>query len=261
MENAFELRDVSAGYSAKAAILKNITLSIPSGKITAILGANGSGKSTLLRVLSGQLRLSEGALSVFGQDCTKFSRRDFATHIACVVQSRNVPSCTVEELLLCARFPHKGVFSSYSASDKKIVCDVLKRLSLSDFASQKLSTLSGGQRQKVYIAMALAQDTNALLLDEPLSFLDIARQFEIMDLLKNIADEGKTVVLVSHDLTLALEYANKIAVLEHGNLSFSGNPDESAVNALNSVFDVCAKRVILSDGKPRFVFSPKSQLF
>ncbi|MBQ3826504.1 MAG: ABC transporter ATP-binding protein [Spirochaetaceae bacterium] len=255
IENAFSLAQISAGY-AKNRVLTDVSLSIPCGKITSILGTNGGGKSTLLRVLCGQIKAKSGSLSILGHDSRRFSRRDFAKTIAFVPQNRVIPDCTVEQLLLCARFPHKHFFSPYSALDKHTVHDIIEKQGLQNIAQRPLAELSGGQRQKAYIAMALCQNTPILLLDEPLSFLDIACQFEILAILQHLAASGRTIVLVSHDLPLALEHSDKIAILDRGKIAYSGSPDENAAEELTRVFSVRAYRVKLIDGTFRFVFSP-----
>ena len=258
-KNAFVLKNVSAGYG-KNTVLKNISLEIMSGKITAVLGANGSGKSTLLRVLGGLIAPDSGEVSVFSEPAKNLCRRDFAKILSFVPQIRSVPSCTVSELLLRSRFPHKNFWRSYSVEDKKIVANALENMGLSKIADRELSTLSGGQRQKAYIAMALCQEASALLLDEPLSFLDISSQFEILEILKKIAERGRTVVIVSHDLAQSLEYSDQIAVLCDGKIAYAGLPDENAISALSRVFSVRAECVRLGKNRRRFVFSPKSEL-
>lgn len=211
-----KLEQISAGYGEKA-ILHDISLEFPPGTVTAILGPNGCGKSTLLKAAAGLLPLSGGHVS---------SPEPRARHIAYLPQSRAVPEMTVRQLVLHGRFPWLGWPRIYRAADEAAADAALDRLGIKALAYRPLSELSGGTRQKCYLAMALAQGADTLLLDEPTSFLDIGCQLDLMSLCRELADQGKAVAVVLHDLPLALSHGDRVAVLEKGRLLALGAPEE-----------------------------------
>ena len=211
-----KLEQISAGYGEKA-ILHDISLEFPPGTVTAILGPNGCGKSTLLKAAAGLLPLSGGEV---------LAPEPRARHIAYLPQSRTVPEMTVRQLVLHGRFPWLGWPRIYRAEDQAAADEALRRLGIAELANLPLSALSGGTRQKCYLAMALAQNAPTILLDEPTSFLDVGHQLRLMALCRELAAEGKALVLVLHDLPLSLGWADRIAVLESGRLAALGTPEE-----------------------------------
>lgn len=211
-----KLRHLTAGYGEKT-ILHDISLDFPPGTVTAILGPNGCGKSTLLKAAAGLLPLSGGEV---------LAPEPRARHIAYLPQSRTVPEMTVRQLVLHGRFPWLGWPRIYRAEDQAAADEALRRLGISELANLPLSALSGGTRQKCYLAMALAQGADTLLLDEPTSFLDIGCQLDLMALCRELADQGKAVAVVLHDLPLALGHGDRVAVLEKGRLLALGAPEE-----------------------------------
>ena len=211
-----KLRHLTAGYGEKT-ILHDISLDFPPGTVTAILGPNGCGKSTLLKAAAGLLPLSGGEI---------LAPEPRVRHIAYLPQSRTVPEMTVRQLVLHGRFPWLGWPRIYRAEDQAAVDDALRRLGIAELANLPLSALSGGTRQKCYLAMALAQGADTLLLDEPTSFLDIGCQLDLMTLCRELADQGKAVAVVLHDLPLALGHGDRVAVLENGHLLALGAPEE-----------------------------------
>lgn len=219
-----EIRNLSAGYSGHP-VLRDICLTIPAGKVTVIAGPNGCGKSTLLKVLAGILP-SSGDILLDQTDLNALPPRLRAQQLAFLPQSRSTPEITVRRLVLHGRFPYLHYPRQYRKEDFAAADAALEALEISHLADRMLSTLSGGQRQKVYIAMALAQDTPVVLLDEPTAFLDIAHQLQLMNLAKDLTARGKTVVLVLHDLTLALEHSDALVVLGSGCVVSSGTPEE-----------------------------------
>ena len=211
-----KLQHLTAGYGEKT-ILHDISLDFPPGTVTAILGPNGCGKSTLLKAAAGLLPLSGGEV---------LAPEPRARHIAYLPQSRTVPEMTARQLVLHGRFPWLGWPRIYRAEDQAAADEALRRLGISELANLPLSALSGGTRQKCYLAMALAQGADTLLLDEPTSFLDIGCQLDLMALCRELADQGKAVAVVLHDLPLALGHGDRVAVLENGHLLALGAPEE-----------------------------------
>lgn len=211
-----KLQHLTAGYGEKT-ILQDISLDFPPGTVTAILGPNGCGKSTLLKAAAGLLPLSGGEV---------LAPEPRARHIAYLPQSRTVPEMTVRQLVLHGRFPWLGWPRIYRAEDQAAADEALRRLGISELANLPLSALSGGTRQKCYLAMALAQGADTLLLDEPTSFLDIGCQLDLMALCRELAAQGKAVAVVLHDLPLALGHGDRVAVLEKGRLLALGAPEE-----------------------------------
>jgi iron complex transport system ATP-binding protein len=236
-----EVRNLSAGYPGNP-VLEHISLTIPQGAVTVIAGPNGCGKSTLLKALAGILPAA-GSAVLDGQELLALTGRELARKVAFLPQNRQLPEITVENLVLHGRFPYLSYPRRYRPEDYRIAREAMARMGIADLAKRNILTLSGGQRQKAYIAMALTQDTPVVLMDEPNSFLDIAHQLQLMDQARSLAAEGKTVVLVLHDLTLALEYADFLAVLSEGQCLYRGTPEEVfRSGSLEEAFGVNVRR-------------------
>lgn len=251
-----EIRNLTAGYPGHP-VLQDVSLAIPQGAVTVIAGPNGSGKSTLLKTITGILSAS-GSVLLDGEDLLKLSNRELAKKVAFLPQNRNIPEITAKNLVLHGRFPYLSYPRRYRKEDITAAEAALEKMGIGDLAGRSLTTLSGGQRQKVYIAMALAQDTPVVLLDEPNTFLDISHQLQLMDQAKALAAEGKTVVLVLHDLCLALEYADSLAVLSEGTCLLQGSPEEVFLSGcLDRVFCVRLQRVQTPEGW-KYYFSRKN---
>lgn len=250
-----ELREVTAGYGG-ADVVKGISLRFQPGEVTVLAGPNGCGKSTLLRAAARLLPLSGGQVLVDGADTAGWSSRTFARQAALLPQSRPMPEITVEALVLHGRFPYLGYPRRYSREDREAAHQAMERTGVAGLEGVPMAHLSGGQRQKVYLAMALAQDTQVLLLDEPTTFLDIAHQLELAETARTLAEEGKAVVMVLHDLNLALSCAHRVAVLEEGQLRRVGAPEEIyASGVLEKVFQVRAHSVETAKGERQYLFS------
>lgn len=242
-----EIKNLSTGYPGHP-VLQNISLEIPDGAVTVIAGPNGCGKSTLLKALAGILPAS-GSAFLDGQDLLSFDRREWARKVAFLPQNRQVPEITVKNLVLHGRFPYLSYPRRYRREDYRAAEAAMEKMGVADLAERNLATLSGGQRQKAYIAMALAQDTPVMLLDEPNAFLDIAHQLQLMEEARVLAEEGKTVVLVLHDLTLAMEYGDFLAVLSEGSCLFRGRPEEVFLSGcLDRAFGVEVRRFSTPEG-------------
>ncbi len=235
-----ELKNITSGYAVP--VLHDISLSFPKGQVTVIVGPNGCGKSTLLKTACRLIAPMSGSVFVDGIDSVKLKDTDFAKKVAYLPQSRNVPELTVGQLVLHGRYCHLPFLGRYGEKDRAAAQIAMERMDISDLSETLLSQLSGGQRQKAYLAMALAQDADTLFLDEPNTFLDIALQLQLLHQLKDLAREGKAVVLVLHDLSMALRFANRIVVMQNGRVVGVGTPEETA-EILQAVFSVQLKKV------------------
>ncbi|MDY0152309.1 MAG: ABC transporter ATP-binding protein [Candidatus Cloacimonas sp.] len=235
-----ELHKVSCGYGEKL-ILNGLSLALKPGSFYALLGPNGAGKSTLLYTMMGYLKPTEGSVKVFGKELSTTKRSYAARKIAYVPQESSQEfDHSVAETVLMGRYPYLGLMQAHSDYDHQAVDKVLELLNLSELKERWLSKLSGGEKQRVFIARALVQETPYILLDESLSQLDINHQIEIMKLLRKINTEhGKTILLVSHNLNLAANYADKLIFLKDGSLVAEGAPEELITTAtLNALFGV-----------------------
>lgn len=220
-----QLRSLRAGYPGRP-VLEGIDLDFRPGEVLAILGPNGCGKSTLLRAANGLLSRSGGEVLLDGVPPEKLTAREIAQKVAYLPQSRTVPSITAGRMVLHGRFPYLSYPRRYRREDREMVQRALAWVGASELAPRLVSQLSGGQRQKVYLAMALAQDTATVLMDEPTTYLDVGCQLEVMELARRLAEEGRAVVMVLHDLPLALRCAHRAALLCKGRVCQIGTPEE-----------------------------------
>ncbi len=220
-----ELRDLRAGYPGRP-VLEGVSLDFRPGEVLAVLGPNGCGKSTLLRAADGLLPRTGGEVLLDGTPIERLSVKEIAQKAAYLPQSRAVPRITARRMVLHGRFPYLSYPRRYRGSDHEMVRRALDRVGAAELADRPLTELSGGQRQKIYLAMALAQDTETILMDEPTTYLDISCQLEVMALARQLAEEGRAVVMVLHDLCLALRYAHRAALLQNGRLLRVGTPEE-----------------------------------
>lgn len=246
-----ETVNLCAGYGKKQ-ILHGVSIAFENGKITAVTGPNASGKSTLLKAIMRLADIQSGSVMLDGKNADAFSVSEFARCVSYLPQSRNVPDITVSRMALHGRFPYLDYPRRYSEKDFEAVDAVLEKMGLSDVAKQSICNLSGGTRQKVYIATALVQDTQTVIMDEPAASLDIAHTLQLMKLADELARNGKAVVIVLHDLPLALKYAHKIAVMDKGRLAAFGTPQEILQSGcINEVFSVELKSTAC-DGETQY---------
>lgn len=219
-----ELKNIFVNYG-KAKVLNELTLSIEKGKLISVIGINGSGKSTLLKAITGIVPLASGEITVDNLKTSEISRRELARKVAYLPQGKSVPDMTVGQMVLHGRFPHLSYPRRYSENDKRIAAEALEQAGISHLSDKPLSALSGGMRQNAYIAMALAQDADYILLDEPTSYLDIAHQLSLMKTLRSLADSGKGIITVMHDLPLAFGFSDEIAVVDKGKIAAFDSPE------------------------------------
>lgn len=235
-------RGLSVSYGAQPA-LSEVSLSLSTGGITALVGPNGSGKSTLLRVLAGVLRPAAGSCQLGGRELHTLPRRELARLLAYLPQSTEVPtSLTCREVVSQGRFAHVGLWQPFSQADHQAVEQALAATGAAEFAERPLDHLSGGERQRVWLARALAQQSSLLLLDEPLSALDLYQQLTMLERLRSLAERGVGVLVSLHDLSQAATWADEVLVLDRGRLVGQGAPQEVLnPELLASVFKVRAK--------------------
>jgi iron complex transport system ATP-binding protein len=212
----------------EAIIIEHLDLTLHLGQVTALVGANGCGKSTLLRGISRLLKPRGGQVVLDGQDIWKLPAKKLARQLGILPQSPAAPEgLTVHELVAQGRYPHQGWLQQWSAEDERIARDAMALANVSEYADRPVDTLSGGQRQRAWIAMTLAQDSDIILLDEPTTFLDLAYQIEVLDLLHDLnTQRGKTIIMVLHDLNHACRYADHIVAVKDGGIAASGAPED-----------------------------------
>lgn len=236
------IKDLYSGYGDDD-ILKGVSLNILNNKLTVIAGPNGCGKSTLLKTISGIIKKTSGSIFIDNVDLSNILPLDRAKRIAYLSQNRSVPDIAVKNLVLHGRFPYLSYPRRYRAEDREAVDIALERMGIEGLRDKMVSELSGGERQKVYIAMALAQGSDYLLLDEPTTFLDISHQFQLLDLAKELCSENKSVVMVLHNLESALSIADSFILMDKGRLLFEGSVDDVYSSKLiDKVFNVEIKK-------------------
>ncbi|MGN0907171.1 MAG: ABC transporter ATP-binding protein [Bullifex sp.] len=237
-----EVKQLYAGYDGRT-VLDNVSVTIPDEKVTVILGTNGSGKSTLLKCICQIVKPFSGEIMIDGDDVSALTHAERAKRVSYLAQSRSVPEIVVRNLVLHGRFPYLSYPRRYRPEDRMAVDEALERLNLSAFADKSVSELSGGERQKVYLAMSLAQGSHTLLFDEPTTYLDIAHQFSILDEAHELCLEGKSVVMVLHDIPQALDTADHVIVLNEGHVMVEDTPENVFYSGvLDDVFGVRVER-------------------
>ena len=256
---AFEGVSVRFGASE---ILRSVSLCVSPGEVIALVGPNGAGKTTLLRVASHVLSPTDGRVLLAGRDVSQLSRRDLARELAVVPQETSVAfPFSAGELVLMGRAPHLGLLGFETAGDIELARQAMARVGIESLAERSVLELSGGERQLVLVARALAQDPQVLLLDEPTAHLDLRHRLEVLARVREFAASGRSALVVSHDLGLAARHCDRVALLFGGRLVAAGPPDQVLTSgSLRRAFGVEAEVLRARDGAlavvPRAATSP-----
>ncbi len=223
---------VTVGYADRV-VLDNLDVTIPTGVITTVIGPNGCGKSTLLRTLSRLLKPREGTVLLDGHDIARLRTKDVAKRMGLLPQTPIAPEgLTVADLVARGRHPHQSWVRQWSSDDADVVARALEMTGVADLAHRPVDSLSGGQRQRVWISMTLAQGTDLLLLDEPTTYLDLAHAIDVIDLVDDLHEGGCTIVMVLHDLNLAVRYSDNLIVMKSGSIVAQGHPSQVITSEL-----------------------------
>ncbi|GGN08355.1 iron-enterobactin transporter ATP-binding protein [Lentzea pudingi] len=233
---------VTVGYADRV-VLDNLDVAIPTGVITTVIGPNGCGKSTLLRTLSRLLKPRQGTVLLDGGDIARLRTKDVAKKLGLLPQTPIAPEgLTVADLVARGRHPHQSWLRQWSSDDAEVVAKALHMTGVADLAHRPVDSLSGGQRQRVWISMTLAQGTDLLLLDEPTTYLDLAHAIDVIDLVDDLHEGGCTIVMVLHDLNLAVRYSDNLIVMKAGSIVAQGHPsDVITSDLLRDTFGLQAK--------------------
>lgn len=263
MENksALSVQDLHYSYEKGKEILHGISAAFTPGKITALIGANGCGKSTLLNLIAGVMKPDSGRILLNGRDIGTLKRTVVAQNIAVVHQSNTAPGdISVKALVSAGRTPYRTMFKPAGEEDARAIQRALTDTDTAKFADRTVSALSGGQLQRVWLAMALAQDTDILLLDEITTYLDIHYQLEILQLITELnRKKGMTILMVLHDINLAFEFCDEVVVMQEGRIAAVGAMDTAVTESiLNEAFGV-SSRIVRIDGKKHCLFSRKGE--
>ncbi|MFM9445623.1 ABC transporter ATP-binding protein [Streptomyces acidiscabies] len=239
-------RGVTVGYGSRT-VIDDLDVAVPPGVITTIIGPNGCGKSTLLRTLSRLLKPTKGSVVLDGDDIARLRTRDVAKKLGLLPQAPVAPEgLTVSDLVARGRHPHQSWLRQWSSDDAEVVEKALAMTGVLDLADRPVDSLSGGQRQRVWISMTLAQGTDLLLLDEPTTYLDLAHAVDVLDLVDDLHESGRTVVMVLHDLNLAIRYSDNLVVMRDGAILAQGHPrDVVTAELLDDAFGL--KALVVDD--------------
>ena len=221
------VKDIQVGYDERI-IINELSVEIQKEKITTIIGPNGCGKSTLLKAIARILKTTKGVVYLDKKKLHETNSKEIARKMAILPQTAEAPtSLTVRELITYGRFPHQSRFGRLKKEDLEAIDWAIKATQLSTYQDRSIEALSGGQRQRVWIAMALAQDTEVIILDEPTTYLDMAHQLDVLQLLENLNKKHqKTIIMVLHDLNHASRFSHHLIAMRDGNIITSGHPME-----------------------------------
>ncbi len=238
-----ELKNISFSYGRQT-VLNNISISFEKGESCAVIGKNGCGKTTLAKLISRQLRSQSGELLLDGRSYREYSEKEFAKKISYFPQSRPVPDMSVCDYVAYGRYPYSDLAFRLTKKDKEAIALAFELTGTKDFEKKSLAGLSGGERQLVYLAMLIAQDTPYTVLDEPTAFMDISNSFLVTDVAEKMKKSGKCVIAVMHDIPQALKFFDRVAVVHGGNLVADGAPEAIlASGVIESTFGVFCERV------------------
>lgn len=252
MVSALQAAGLGFAWERGPRAVDGVDLSVSEGELLVVLGPNGSGKSTLLRLLAGLLAAQAGEVRVDGRPVRAFGPRERARRLAVVPQAlAALPDLSVESFVLAGRYAHMGRWSGARAEDRQAVRAALAAADVAELGPRPLAELSGGQRQGVLVARALAQEAPRLLVDEPTAALDLQHQLRVFELLARLAGEGRAVLVVTHDANLASQYASRVALLHAGRLRALGPPAEVLrPEVLEPVYGRQLHFGALPDGRP-----------
>lgn len=255
---ALRTAGLTLGYRADRVIVHDLDLDLPAGEVSVIIGANGSGKSTLLRALSRLLAPQHGTVCLDGRSLHAMRSRDLARQLGLLPQGPTTPDgITVRDLVRRGRLPHTSLWRQWSPEDEAALHEALVATDLLELADQSVDCLSGGQRQRAWMALVVAQQTPVLLLDEPTTYLDLAHQLDVLELVRSLnVNSGRTVVMVLHDINQACRYADHLVAMRSGQVVAQGHPTDVMTPALlRDIFDVHC-RVLPDPGTGRPLVVP-----
>lgn len=232
-----KIKELTVKYGKKT-VIDGISITFNKNRFTAILGKNGSGKSTIVSCISKQTDYS-GEILLNGKNIQTLKPKQYSKEIAFLPQTLKYPPIKVEELVGFGRNPYTGIDGRFSDKDKKEIENALKATNIVDLSQRLLPTLSGGERQKAYLSMIIAQQTPTVILDEPTTHMDICAQEEFISLITMLKQNGKTPIVIMHDLSLAVKYADDITIIEKGKCVFNGTKEDCLrENAIEKAFSV-----------------------
>lgn len=249
-----ELTNLTVGYKDYP-VLQNINLTFRPGEITTIIGKNGTGKSTLLKSAASLLKLLSGTITLDGKNQLEYQRKEWAKKVAFLSQSHTDSNCTVQSLVTHGRYPHLGFSQRMGEVDYLSVDRAIATMGIEGLQDKSLLEISGGERQKAYLAMALAQDTPYIAFDEPSTYLDLAVQKDILRLLRTLRTQGKCIIAVMHDLAAALQVSDYVCLLDKDKVASYAKPEELVSSGLiDEVFGIECTKVAGKEG-PQYLFS------
>lgn len=243
------MEQVSAGYG-KMPVIEEISFDFAEGEITTIIGPNGSGKSTLVKSVMDLCDVLGGKITLDGEERKQITDREFAKKVAYLPQMHTAGAISAERMVLHGRFPYLSYPRHYDTEDYALCHDAMERIGIMHLKGKKMEELSGGERQKAYLAMMLVRNAEIYLFDEPTTYLDVRYQVELLELMQELKKQGKTVIAVLHDINSALRMSDQVLVMKRGQIAASGKPEEIYQSGiLNEVFGVALRRFCDETGK------------